>query len=224
MELAYWADPPLTLGLNAEDVDLWLIQQVEPSAEQLATLSEAERKRSARMRPDIAARYLHAQAALREILSRYLMADPEDVQYRAGKYGKPYLAGGEVEFNLSHSEDLALLGVTRRKEIGVDIECVRPVHHVQTIAKRYLRAEDHEAWLAAPEELKDEVFVQFWTEFEAVGKAHGVGVARHLDRTGLTIQRITINTAYRAAFARFGEVTKVRRFRWNGAQSPFGPR
>jgi 4'-phosphopantetheinyl transferase len=216
MELAYWADPPLTLELRAAEVDLWLIRQGDPSGDQLATLSEAERKRSARMRPDIAARYLHAQAVLREVLSRYLMVDPEQVTYRTGKYGKPYLEGGELEFNLSHSEDLALLGVTRLREIGVDIECVRPIHHVQTIAKRYLRAEDHEAWLAAPEELRDEVFVQNWTEFEAVGKAHGVGVARHLDRTGLTVQRITINDAYRAAFARFGAVSKVRRFRWNG--------
>ena len=47
-----------------------------------------------------------------------------------GEYGKPYFADAKatlgLKFNLSHSNQLALIAISRDREIGVDIEYIRP--------------------------------------------------------------------------------------------------
>ncbi len=52
--------------------------------------------------------------ALRRILSGYLGCPPDEVRYSYGPQGKPSLIDeGGLEFNMSHSGDLALYAVTR---------------------------------------------------------------------------------------------------------------
>ena len=47
---------------------------------------------------------------------------PSEIEFDAGPHGKPQLVGAPVRFNLSHSGDLALIALTARAEVGVDVE------------------------------------------------------------------------------------------------------
>jgi len=42
-----------------------------------------------------------------------------------------------IRFNLSHSGDLVLYALTRCREIGVDLECIRPISDAEEIARRF---------------------------------------------------------------------------------------
>src|SRR5579884_4058144 len=94
------------------------------------TLSPEERHRADRFvfaRDRV--RYTIAHAVLRHLLSRYCGEMPESLQFVAGTAGKPVLQTAAAEpplrFNLTHSEDRALLAVSRNLELGVDLERVR---------------------------------------------------------------------------------------------------
>jgi 4'-phosphopantetheinyl transferase len=130
--------------------------------------TQGETARAARFRtPELAARYLKAHGALRDILGRYT-AMP--LEFALREMGKPYLPlSPEVCFNLSHSHEMALVAVALRGEVGVDVEKLRPMDRYADIAGRYFPPSE-----PAP---GDEVeFFKRWTRVEAVLKARGVGL------------------------------------------------
>lgn len=49
-----------------------------------------------------------------------------DPVFEYGECGKPYLKGGEIYFNLSHSGNVAVCAVAR-SEVGIDVQVVKPV-------------------------------------------------------------------------------------------------
>src|SRR5262249_11156562 len=58
-------------------------------------------------------RYTVAHGVLRHLLSLYLGVAPQALDFKASAAGKPTLQGGAtLHFNLTHSEDGALLGVS----------------------------------------------------------------------------------------------------------------
>src|SRR5580765_887953 len=62
-----------------------------------------------------------ARASLRLILGRYLKTKPGRLQFDTGDYGKPYFADERasrgLRFNLSHSHQIALIAITRDREV-----------------------------------------------------------------------------------------------------------
>jgi len=131
-------------------------------------------------------------AALRMILSRCLDAEPAQVQFAFGSRGKPYLAGpfkdGEVQFNMSHSQDLALIALTRNRETGVDLEQIRPVPDIEQIVERYFSPRERGVFFSLPPDQKLEAFFNGWTRKEAFVKALGEGLARPLDEFDVTLR------------------------------------
>jgi 4'-phosphopantetheinyl transferase len=128
-----------------------------------------EAARAARFRgADLQRRYLRSHGALRAILGRYTGAR---LDFAAGEHGKPYLpAVPHLKFNLSHSGEMALVGVALEVEIGVDVEQIRPMPDWREIAGRFFPRQ--EAALVAD----DRDFFRRWTRLEAVIKARGVGI------------------------------------------------
>src|SRR5690349_20188145 len=59
---------------------------------------------------------------IRQLLASYAGRDPDGIRFQRGANGKPSLAGGELEFNLSHSGSLLLLALSRKQPLGVDLE------------------------------------------------------------------------------------------------------
>lgn len=150
-------------------------------AELAALLSPAERAAAARFRfPRDRARALVSHAGLRLLLGAYLDVPPEAVAFEAGSSGKPRLAGVEtVSFNLSHSGAYAAAAFSCGRELGIDIERIRPEIAWREIGQRFF-SEDERVWLdsnASPES-----FFRLWTAKEAVVKAAGMGLSLLLDR------------------------------------------
>jgi 4'-phosphopantetheinyl transferase len=112
------------------------------------------------------------------ILGRYVAVPPHRIAFTYNPQGKPAVAGGEgPSFNLSRSEDLALLAVRTSGRVGVDMESVgRNIDHAE-IASAYFPADEVRAVMAATPADRPAVFFKFWTDHEAVLKAVGLGLS-----------------------------------------------
>lgn len=127
------------------------------------------------------AHFIRAHGALRAILSRYLGQAPLEIRFECNPHGKPYLAGGSaIRFNLSHSHGLALVGVARGREVGVDVEQFRPGVLEHGIAERFFSPREVAALRALPAGEQPAAFFRCWTRKEAYIKAKGRGLAIRL--------------------------------------------
>jgi 4'-phosphopantetheinyl transferase len=149
--------------------------------EQLAQLLAAdEQQRAARFRFDKDRRkFIVARGLLRSILARYLSLPPAQVQFSYRHRGKPELANGyakgKLEFNVSHSHEMALYGIALDRPIGVDLEHVRPIEAVALSQRFFLPSEAAMiASLTGSEQHR--CFFRGWTQKEAYLKATGDGL------------------------------------------------
>lgn len=112
---------------------------------------------------------------LRRVLGHYLDAEPGEGDVAVGEHGKPRLRdGGGLEFNLSHSRNLALVAVAARP-VGIDVEAIRPRRDLAALAERFLDAEAAAAVEEAAEAEREGVFYRAWTRHEARLKCLGTG-------------------------------------------------
>jgi 4'-phosphopantetheinyl transferase len=175
--------------LDADVVHVWeapLDSAMIAADEWRDILSSGERARAERfLRDDARRRFVAAHTALRSILGRYLDVLPRDVPIVTGAHGKPRLdvdsAANDYCFNLAHSGELALVAVTRGCEVGVDVEQLRTVGHLQEIAERYFTAAESDAIQDVDELQRIRRFLMTWTAKEAVLKASGRGLSLPLD-------------------------------------------
>jgi len=129
-------------------------------------------------------RFIVSRGALRAILGQYVDIAPNRLQFRYGPHGKPALTedcGGAIfQFNLSHSEGLALIAVTCQRAIGIDLEIIRPFDHLERMSNRLFSCHERVALRSLPASLKLEGFFKCWTCKEAYVKACGDGLTRPL--------------------------------------------
>ena len=158
-------------------------------------LSPEEHARAERLHDVVRRRrYVLAHGALRALLAAYLEAPPSAVAYVVGEHGKPSLAArdgmrGQVEFNLSHSEDIALVAVARGQPVGVDVQhWSDSVEHLR-LAERFFSPQERVALRALSHEAEQVpgAFFAAWTRKEAYVKATGHGIARGLHHFDVTI-------------------------------------
>jgi 4'-phosphopantetheinyl transferase len=180
------AIPPLTL--SDDEAHVWAV----PIDEHYATkqwpkcLSQNERARAEQFLLEAPRRrFIVARTALRRLLGAYLDVPAADVALAYSARGKPMLgstsAGKSLQFNLAHTRDLALVAVTRGCDIGVDVEQLRAVSHLESIARRYFHPAELSEIMNAPAESRSEAFLRCWTAKEAVVKAVGSGLTDKLD-------------------------------------------
>jgi len=158
-----------------------------------AVLSDDERARAARyLRREDRSRFIAARAILRQILAHYTKVSPESLSFVYGEHGKPALAEGlgdeGVEFNMSHSGEMALYAAARRCRVGVDIESPRPSVNYMRIAERFFSIEEYEELVALPAEDQYSAFYRCWTRKEAYVKARGDGIAAGLDTFSASLE------------------------------------
>lgn len=153
--------------------------RVTPALE--ATLSAPELRYAQRMTSDSSMRqFAAAQAALRTALSRYLGEPPAEIAFRRGEHGKPFLETryeSDIQFNLTHSHDMAIAVVTAGSEIGVDLERVRSRPKAERLAARYYAVQERAVLDNSPEDMKERVFFRLWTRKESHLKATGTGLS-----------------------------------------------
>ena len=169
-------------GVVAEpdEVHLWAIDLDPHPAEvarRFAATTDAERERASRFwRREDGDRHLSAHGALRLVLSEYLACDPLALCFAEGVHGKPFLEGAPVEFNLSHSSDLALIAVARSRRVGVDVERLRSVSDLDDLAARVCTPAELTTLATLAETHRARAFLSMWTRKEALAKATGEGI------------------------------------------------
>ena len=136
-------------------------------------------------------RFVITRAMLRVILSWYLRRKPGELCFSYTKYGKPVLADASddfaIDFNVSHSGGLALCAIARDREIGVDIESIRPFKNMEGIVMSMFSKQEKEVFSALPEYMKQEAFFNCWTRKEAYTKAVGRGLSYPLDKFSVSM-------------------------------------
>ncbi|WP_119154011.1 4'-phosphopantetheinyl transferase family protein [Caldimonas tepidiphila] len=169
--------PPAPIPLR-----LWCVRlDREPPAAALQNLSHEELERAARFVFERdRRRHLAAHCALREILARATGREAAWLRFESGPHGKPALApaASRCSFNMSHSEDLALIAVAPRGELGVDVEVLREVPDALPLAERHFTARERQELLRAPAgAARHLAFLRGWTRKEACLKALGTGLS-----------------------------------------------
>lgn len=160
---------------NSMGATLHLIDLRQPSGDkQTSSLAEWEYERAARFRFEKdTRRYLVSHAALRQLLGQHLGMPPAQVPLQTTPFGKPFIHAHPVHFNLSHSEDWALIGLHHRQIIGVDIELHHSILEIEALARQNYTAAE---WAAVQTSLDPlDAFLTCWTRKEACLKALGSG-------------------------------------------------
>ena len=162
-------------------VHLWVADlDPEPieAARRLEATTQAERDRASRYRrPEDAHRYLYAHGVLRLILGDYLASDPVALRICTEENGKPYLDDGSIHFNLSHSGNLALIAVAEGRQVGVDVEQLRPMPDLDNLAARICGPGELRTLADLAEPDRRRAFFALWTRREALAKATGEGIS-----------------------------------------------
>ncbi|BBB15371.1 4'-phosphopantetheinyl transferase [Candidatus Rickettsiella viridis] len=193
-----WKKPPIPLRISREECHVWKIdlRAVNKEKFQLDILSEDEQKRlsSFKFAKD-RFRYGVTHFLKRWVLASYLKEHPEKLIFTLGKYGKPAISSQKnwpnLQFNISHSNQIILLGVTVEDPIGIDVE-----YHTDNICIENLREfifspleRSYFSKLVSQQE-KKEAFFRCLTRKEAYLKAKGDGLTDFLTKISVDMNEL----------------------------------
>jgi 4'-phosphopantetheinyl transferase len=232
-----------------DEVHVW---QVDLVAWQKATgslfelLDPGEQERAERFKfPAPRHQYVISRALLRRALGTYLKIAAREVRFHTTANGKPELAASsDLRFNLSHTQGTTVFAITRRRQVGIDVERIRQDTNVMELAERFFSRPEVD-WLrsqAASEHIAS--FFSCWTAKEAYIKAQGEGLSLALDSFGVlpdpgdasfklwlqvyadpeesrrwSMWRLELGRDLRAALAVEGASCKVRLGQWPSPQA-----
>ncbi|WP_448564212.1 4'-phosphopantetheinyl transferase family protein [Trichothermofontia sp.] len=130
-------------------------------------------------------RFIISHGTLRQILGWYLAIAPRQLGFQVNAFGKPYVAGAPIAFNLSHSGQGAAIAVTAGTPVGIDIEASRPIANLPALGRHVFSPAEQAAFREIPATDQLSAFFQLWTRKEALLKAVGRGL--HVSPTRLTL-------------------------------------
>lgn len=163
------------------DVHVWAVflDPTRVSASVIELLDAEERARAARFHRSIDRdRYTVAHAALRLLLGLYLDRAAHEIRFQHGQRGKPFLADHPgLWFNLAHTDDLALVAVSRGGEVGVDVERVVDLPDALDVARVCFALSEQQMLRAESRGNRARAFFAGWTRKEAYVKAVGTGLS-----------------------------------------------
>src|SRR5881398_1821489 len=184
IQRANLATTTLRVGLSYASLDLWYVDldvRADARGSFRHWLSDDELGRAERFHSDLdRSRYVVGRIALRRVLADRLGCSPAAVRFSYGKNGKPMLEGarGHLEFNLAHCGGDAVIALTECAAVGVDIELLRPVPDVESLARLVFSDAERRELEIAPDPVS--AFLNGWTRKEAYVKALGLGLTAPL--------------------------------------------
>jgi len=190
-----WSAPPPLLLLGSDQVHVWSAALDQPDSlvrNLWHTLAPDEQGRAERFhfRRD-REHFIIARGLLRQLICRYSGTEAQRLRFCYTSYGKPFLAEesnpSPISFNLSHSQGLALFAFTRQRELGVDVEYVRPEVVKERIAEHFFSRQEVRVLRALPAAMQAEAFFNCWTRKEAYVKAKGEGLSLPLDQFDVSL-------------------------------------
>ncbi len=184
-------------------------------------------------------RYVAARGALRELLGRYLDRSPAAIEFDYSTKGKPSLRAARnersIQFNVSHSHGLALLAFALGRNLGIDVEFIRPEFPADEIAQRYFSPKEVMELRTLPPSLRAEGFYLCWTRKEAYIKATGEGLHVPLESFNVSLtpgqperlestdsdrwsmRSLYPDPLYAAALVAEGQHLRLRKWGWEAA-------
>lgn len=125
-------------------------------------------------------RYVASHGILRVLLSRYVDRAPASLLFAPNSHGKPVLRQSNLCFNLSHSRHLALFAISRRLDVGCDIEFHDERFLAENIPEHFFSPAEIAELRALPASDQLAAFFAGWTRKEAYVKARGLGLSLSL--------------------------------------------
>ena len=152
-------------------------------------LSEDEKKRAGKFRFYKDRRcYVVTKGVLRLLSGGYLNKDAKAIAFDYEEYGKPrYKHETNLNFNVSHSGDMAIIGFVYDHTIGVDIEKIKNDFDTFDIAINFFSKKEIAALRKIPKLQQYIAFYRCWTRKEAFIKAKGSGLSFPLDQFSVTL-------------------------------------
>ena len=97
--------------------------------------------------------------------------NPDGIQFT--KYNKPFIKDKTIQFNISHSGKIVACALTYYSTIGIDIE---NIHKIKVEDFKNQMTKNEQDTIFNSENVED-AFFMYWTQKEAVLKAHGNGLS-----------------------------------------------
>jgi 4'-phosphopantetheinyl transferase len=190
-----WETPATGLTIHPSEVHIWRagLELPERALGDLAgTLAADEQLRASRFRfGRHRDRYVAGRGILRSLIGRYLTCDPAEIRFEYGVQGKPSIAspkhGARLDFNLGHSDDLALFAFCLGRKIGIDLERERDIAEMPQLVSRNFSSQESAAWRSLPPGERKAAFFNCWVRKEAFIKAIGEGLSYPLQEFDVSL-------------------------------------
>lgn len=140
----------------------------------------------------------------RRMISSFCNVAPENVSFELGLYGKPYARNLNVEFNISHSDEMVVCTISDNP-VGIDVEKIQPIG---TSILRKLCTDADLEYIFGNDTLINNIpsnfddirlcrFYEVWTAKEAYFKYIGTGIKnlKSISMNELTEKRQKIRIA-----------------------------
>ncbi len=179
------------MQIESHEVHVWRVALDDASNENdlLSLLNEEEKARAQRFHfAHHRTRFIIARATLRKLLSLYLNIPASDIKFSYTEHEKPMLlfpANTHLQFNLSHSKNIAVYAFTYHYPVGIDIEKIK-TDYPQAVAERFFNPSEIHALNTLPSTEKLRAFYRLWSRKEAFIKAIGKGIA-HLSLSSFAV-------------------------------------
>ncbi|MCW9012433.1 MAG: 4'-phosphopantetheinyl transferase superfamily protein [Gammaproteobacteria bacterium] len=144
-------------------------------------LSEEEKERSEKFKFfKHRKRFIASHGFMRSVLSTYFHKSAGELKFCYSERGKPELLltadEPDIRFNLSHSNNLAILAVCKNHPIGIDIEYMGRKNEWAKLIRRFFTPTEQAGIFSLPEKQQKNAFFQVWTRKEAHMKVTGQGL------------------------------------------------
>lgn len=126
---------------------------------------------------------------LKLLIYKHCKIPIKDIIIKKNVYGKPYLANNiEFKFNISHSNELIVIGLDMQNEIGVDVEFIKEIN-----LESYIKIlKENEIKEINKRKNKLSSFYEFWTIKESFFKEEGKGISIIDDNYEINIKKSSI--------------------------------
>lgn len=219
-----WSEPPKNWALHEDEVHVWAadLDEISFIQEFAPVLSSDETERAARFHFQRDRRnFIAARGLLRTLLARYTKVPAASLQFNYSENGKPSLAQfPDLNFNLSHSDGLVLYAVGQNREIGIDVESLRPFADMEEIAARCFSKVEQSDLRSVQQPEQEGKFFRYWTRKEAVLKCTGLGFSDATAEIGETpfdgiLEELQPTEGYIAALAARGKPFALKAWRFH---------
>jgi 4'-phosphopantetheinyl transferase len=169
------------MNVANDDVHIWVVggHQTSTQVDQVKNvLSIRELKRAELLRGADRDLFIISRGRLKEIIAKYERCSANAVQLIESAFGKPNLINSleSLRFSVSHSGSVVLVAITRKREVGVDVEKVRTVIEAGRVATKLFSASDVSRLSKLPGTLALREYFRCWTRMEALAKGRGQGL------------------------------------------------